>query len=707
MYNYSKEKRGIAMIKAITKLRKRTIILVIVEGLLLGLISLFYYLNLFNFQEIFVPPVIFSVAIGVVFFNLFVFIFITARINKLRKKNTFELVNLLGGDVKEAYNFGMLGLVVVDNDFNVTWASELFKERRLLIIDKNILAWKPELIRLVELSEVLADNVEDTIKVEIESRNYEVKYLSKAGIFLFKDITEFEYLFDSNQATAPVLGVVVIDNFVDIVVKGEHSNPIFGTVNSLILEYFSNYGVLLKQYREDAYLLILNKENFDKLYADNFSILQKIKDKTSNQDYQISLSMAFAYNFPDVLKLNELVLNAIDTAMARGGDQVVIARYGEESEFIGGATSQAEKRNKTAIRLYADTIFRHIREAKNVLIMTHTDTDFDALGASLGLKAMADYVKKTQKGTKVQFQPARIVYEHNLTELKTRMAVNKMFTKQEMNDMFISPEEIDDQKGTASLVNSGTLLIIADVSCPQLTLHPKLLERVDKVIVIDHHRRTDEFIDQRLYDYIETSASSTCEIVTELLHYGNTPNFVLPPKYATFMLAGIYLDTNYFRTKTTGSRTFLASMVLEDWGADVMTADDFLKDNVEEYALITKIMNSMTTLSVGIVFLRADETDIVTPETLSKVANQSMHIKGIQASFVIGYTAPKVVKVSGRSNGEINVQFLLEKVGGGGHQASAAAVFTDKTLDDVQEILEDVINQNLSQAKVVGGKKGG
>ena len=118
-------------------------------------------------------------------------------------------------------------------------------------------------------------------------------------------------------------------------------------------------------------------------------------------------------------------------------------------------------------------------------------------------------------------------------------------------------------------------------------------------------------------------------------------------------------------------------------------------------------MNRMTTLSVGIVFLRADETDIVTPETLSKVANQSMRIKGIQASFVIGYTAPKVVKVSGRSNGEINVQFLLEKVGGGGHQASAAAVFTDKTLDDVQEILEDVINQNLSQAKVVGGKKGG
>ena len=693
------------MIRAIIKLRSRAIFMVVIEVIALIFINLAYFLDLFGTREFFTPIIVFVFSCAILFINLVVFILLTFRISKIRKKTNFELVTLLGGDVKEAYNFGMLGLIVVDQDFNVTWASELFKERRLHVIDKNLLTWKPELTRLVELSEAMADNVDDTIKVEIESRNYEVKYLSKAGLFLFKDITEFEYLFESNQSNAPVLGLIVIDNYVDIVVKGEHSNAVFATANGIIVDYLASFGVLMRQYRDDGYLLILNNQSFNKLYADKFSLLQKIKDGTANLDYQLSLSVAFALNFPDVLKLNELVLNAIDTAMARGGDQVVIARYGEESEFIGGATSQAEKRNKTAIRLYADTIFRHIREAKNILIMTHSDTDLDALGASFGLKAMADYVKKTQKGSKFQFQPARIVYNPNLTELKTKMAVNRMFTKSEIGEMFITPEELDEQKGTNSLVSSGTLLIIADVSRPTLTLYPKLLERVDKVMIIDHHRRTDEFIDQRLYDYIETSASSTCEIITELLHYGNTPNFVLPSKFATFMLAGIYLDTNYFRTKTTGSRTFLASMVLEDWGADVMTADDFLKDNVEEYALITKIMSSMSTLSFGIVFLKADETDIVTPETLSKVANQSMRIKGIQAAFVIGYTGPKQVKVSARSDGDVNVQFLLEKIGGGGHQASAAAVFNDKTLKEVQELVEDVVNQNLSKAKVIGGKK--
>lgn len=694
------------MIKSIIKLRKAAIVVFMIEVLILVFINIAYFIDIWGLKAFFNAEVVFIFSAVVIVLNLLTFLFLTARINKVRKKNTFELVNLLGGDVKEAYNFGMVGIIVVDRDFNVTWASELFKERRLLVIDKNILAWKPELTRLVELSEALKENVDDTIKVEIESRNYEVKYLQKAGIFLFKDITDFEYLFTSNLENAPVLGVLMIDNYVDIVVKGQQANPAIGKANTMINDYFAKFGVLLRQYRDDGYLLVLNKGDFDNLYEDKFSLLDKIREETASMDYQISFSLAFAYDFPDFLKLNELVLNAIDTAMARGGDQVVIARYGEESEYIGGATSQAEKRNKTAIRLYADTIFRHIREAKNVLVMTHNDTDLDALGASLGIKAMADYAKKTQKGGNTQFQPTRVVYSQNLTEIKTKTAVNRMFSKQEFNDIFITPEDLEDEKGPNSLINANTLLIIADVSRPSLTLYPKLLELVDKVIVIDHHRRTDEFVDQRLYDYIETSASSTCEIVTELIYYGNTPNFSLSPKFATFMLAGIYLDTNYFRTKTTGSRTFLASMVLEDYGADVMTADDFLKDNVEEYTLITRIMASMETLSVGIVFLKADETDIVTPETLSKVANQSMRIKGIQASFVIGYTGPKTVKVSARSDGEINVQYLLEKVGGGGHQASAAGVFVDKTLAEVQEILEDNLNQNLSKAKVIGQKKG-
>lgn len=693
------------MIRAINKLRLTTVLVTIVELLLILLLTLVYFLNPVELASYFTIESIVIVSSVLMVFNNALFFFITLRINGIRKRNAYEYVGLLGGDIKEAYSYGGIGIVVVDKYFNVIWASELFQDRKISIIDQNILTWKQELSILVEFSEMSAASRIETIKIEAESRNYEVKYLPKSGIFMFKDTTEFEFLFETSQKNAPVLGVLLIDNYSDISVKGEIISSAYSTANSEIIEYFTSYGALVRPFREDAYLIILNKITFDKINKDQFSLLETVKEKTKNMSQQISLSMGFAYNISDYAKLHESALNAIDTAMARGGDQVVLAPHGEEFKFIGGASSQAEKRYKTAVRLYADTMFRYIREANNVIIMTHTDTDLDAMGASLGLKAMADYVKKNQKSKKDSFIPTRIVYDPNGTEEKTKLAVQKMFSKQEMAEIFITPEDVEDQKGANSLINSRTLLIVADVSRPMLTVHPKLLERASQIIIIDHHRRTDDFIDQRVYDYIETSASSTCEMVTELIYYGNTPNFTLNEKYATFMLSGIYLDTNNFRTKTTGSRTFLASMALEEWGADVMIADDFLKDNVEEYALINKIMGSMETISLGIVLLQTDEDDIVTPETLSKVANQSMRIKGILAAFVIGKTEPNKIKISGRSNGDINVQFLLEKIGGGGHQASAAAVIVDKPLEEVAQLVRDTINTHLNSARVTPGKK--
>lgn len=692
------------MIKALERLKRESTIFVLVELLLLLGVTILYGFDLFNIRLYLTLPIIFIIAASLMFINAFGLFIQAARIARARSKHGMELTGIIGGDVSEAYNFGMVGIVVVDHDFNVIWASEIFNDRRLSIIDKNILTWKPELTRLVELSDAQDLTYEDTIKIEIDSRNYEVKYLSKTGLFLFKDVTEFEYLFENAKENELVLGLVTIDNYNDIAARRELANPITGSVINEIYEYFRTFGALVKQYRDDAFLVILSRGNFNKMLEDKFSLLEHIKVKTEELEYKTTLSIGFGLNFPDVLKLNELVLNALDTAMARGGDQVVIARHGEENEYFGGTSSLAEKRNRATIRLYTDTIFRHIREAKNVIIMTHTQTDLDALGASVGLKALADYVKRTQKTSKGTFIPAKIVYSPAATEGKTLNAIHRLFSKLEIEELFITPEALEEEKGSNSLINSQTLLLVADVSRPSMTIQPKLLERIDKIIIIDHHRRTDDFIDNRIYDYIETKASSTSEIVTELMFYGNTPEFKLSSKFATLMLSGIYLDTNYFRSNTTGSRTFLASMVLEDWGAEVITADDFLKDELEEYTLITKIMASLKTLNTGVALLRGGEGDYVTPETISKVANQSMRIKGIRASFVIGYTTPNVVKVSGRSDGSINVQMLLEKLGGGGHQASAAAVLENKTLDEAEALVVEMLDLHLAKARVDSAK---
>ncbi len=694
------------MLKLIKNIRIQTFLSIIFQFVILVGLGIIYVTNIFGLTEYLTLTVFVFITLGIAIINTIYLWVQIARVAKKRTKNDLDTLEIVGSDVKEAYNFAMLGLMVVDKDFNIIWVSELFRDRNIDVLDKNILTWYPELKKLVDISEAVESNIDDTLKIEIDSRNYEVKYVNDAGLFLFRDTTEFEYLFGESARQAPVIGIVMIDNFTDMVKNREISNPMIAIITSSIFDYSRKYGILVRQYRDDSFIMIMTNESFQKIYDDKFSLLETIRNKEENREMRMTLSMAFAYDFPDFMRLGDMAINAIDTAVARGGDQVVISRYGEENEYLGGATAASEKRNKTAIRMHADTLFSQIREASNVLIMAHTQADLDALGASVGLKSLADYAKSSANTfNEKKFVEARVVYNSQATEAKTRAAITNSFTRQEENKIFISPQDLASEKGENSLVNSKTLLIICDVSRPSLVIDPKLLERVDKVCVIDHHRRTDEFVENTLFDYIDTTASSTCEMIAEMIYYGNTPEYKLESKYATLMLAGIYLDTNYFRSNTTGARTFLASMILEEYGADVTLADEFLKDEFEEYTMITKIMNTVETVSVGVTIAKADSNDIVDMATLAKVANQSMRIKGVNCAFVIGLVSQKEVKISARSDGSINVQLLLEKIGGGGHQASAAALLKNKTISEAEVMLKDIIAQYLNDARAI--KKNG
>lgn len=689
------------MNKAIKRIRLQTFLLVLIEFILLTVAGVLYIFNLGNVKQYLNEETVVLLA-GITFIVNMIYLVIQITIvGRIRNKSDLQSTELLGGDIIKAYEFAALGLVVVDNDNNIIWTSDLFTDRNIDILDKNISSWLPQLESLIITSDQVDGDIEDTIKVEISSRNYQVKFLREAGLFLFKDITELEYLFEENKMNASVVGIIMIDNFMDMVARREISNPMIAIITSSIFDYCRKFGILVRQYRDDSFILLMNYRSYQLVYADKFSFMETVRNREENKEIRMTLSAAFAYNFPELMKLSDLAVTAIDTAIARGGDQVVISRHGDENEYIGGASAASEKRNRTTIRLKADTLFAKIREASNVLIMGHTDTDLDALGSALGLKSIADYLKTDKYNSKdaKKVIPARVVYNPNITESKTKNAVTSLFTKDEGNKIFITPQQLMSEKGPNSLVNQDTLLIICDISRPSMVIDPRLLDRVEKVIVIDHHRRTDDFIETPIYDYIDTTASSTSEMVSELIYYGNTPDYKLESKYATFMLAGIYLDTNYFRANTTGSRTFMACMTLEESGADVTLADDFLKDEYEEYILITRIMNSISTFSLGVTIAKASDNDIVDNATLAKVANQSMRIKGVQASFVIGLTSAKDVKISARSDGSFNVQLILEKLGGGGHQASAAALIKDSTIKEVEDKLKYVLEQYLNEAR--------
>ena len=325
-----------------------------------------------------------------------------------------------------------------------------------------------------------------------------------------------------------------------------------------------------------------------------------------------------------------------------------------------------------------------IKSASNVLIMGHSMMDMDALGAALGVNAICSRLNVK----------SRIVVDYKATESKTHSALISQFSKDELDKIVISPSNAEDQ------IESDTLLIVVDVHIPHMTMAPHLLEICSKVVVIDHHRRAEEYIESPVFNHIDSSASSASEIVTEFIRFCSlSPRIELPETYATIMLSGIFLDTGYFKNKRTGVRTFEASTILKEYGADNSTADDLLKDDYEEYIEVNKLIKNLKTAEYGVVYAMGDNNTLYDQATIAKACNTLLTMKGVYAGFVFAKVNQKTVRMSCRSSGLINVQILAEKLGGGGHFTSAAAAFDDKSVEDVEKILLGVLKANLAEAQ--------
>lgn len=666
------------MTKELRKMKIRALFIVALELIGAAALAVFYFYNFFNFKDLYIIEYLFATLAGFVIINVLFIWIILVRLSKIRKKSDLKAAELIGNDVQEAYKFGMIGLVVVDENDIVLWTNDLFQERQIDLLDINILEWQPN---LRELHDASPDVV---VKIEVNSRNYDVKYLSDAGLYIFKDMTEYESIFEYSHEQAPVLGIIMLDNYSDVAGNLDDANDVISKVKNLIFDYAKEYGVLLRRYRNDAYFALCNYSSLTRMKKDRFSLLEKVRELGAKEETPPTLSIGLAHDFPDVIKLNEMAGNAIDIAMSRGGDQVVVSKYGDELIFFGGKSEAQEKRNKVKVRVMADSVLSLIKNSSNVIIMGHTAMDMDALGACLGMRAICEYCNKS----------SHIVYDPKLMERKAKFALTGSFSREELARITISPSDSVDK------VRSNTLVVVCDVHRPSMTMAPKLLEKATKVMVIDHHRRAEEFIESPVFSYVEPSASSTCELVTELIRYSSAnPRIEISPTYATLMLSGIFLDTTYFKSKNTGIRTFEASMVLKEYGADNSVADDYLKDEFEEYSLVTKIISTLKTPHYGVVYCVADDNDIIEQSTLAKVANQCMQMKGVNAAFVIGNTDEKETRVSARSDGTINVQMLAEKMFGGGHFTMAGVSFKNSTIKKAEEKLLEVLNEYLNDAR--------
>lgn len=666
------------MKKAFKNIRLAYTIFAGIELIGIALIAIFYFLNIGNWQATFdgVPGI--SITLSIVGANIIFSGLVVLSIFRLRQKNDITATQLIGQDVQEAYNFGMIGLAIVDESDMVIWCNEIFHNRNIKILGNSILTWEP---RLKELKSAASGHI---VKITFNSRWYEVKYLREARLYIFRDITDLEDLNAYTNKKQSVVGVIMIDNYAEITSNSDDSSILIGKVVDAINNYAKAHKVLLRRYRNDAFFAICDYEALQTLVDDQFSILEKAKLAGPKEATPPTLSIGFAYGFPDFNKLNEMVTEAIDLAMSRGGDQAVVSKYGEDLVFFGGKTEALETRNKVKVRVLADSLIATIKLAKNVIVLGHTFADMDAVGSALGVMAMCKHLGK----------PCKMVYDPKQMERKARAAFTSSFPREEVLKMTVHPKDV------LELVKPNTLVILVDCHRPSLSMAPKLLDKATKIVVIDHHRRSEEFVEMPVFSYIEPSASSASELISELIHYSSlNPKIEISPAVATLMLSGIFLDSNFFKTKTTGIRTFEASMLLKEFGADNSKADDFLKDEFEEYSLITQIASTLKTPYVGVVYCVADEKYNVEPATLSKVANQCMQMKGVNAAFVIGKVNEKEARISCRSDGTVNVQLLAEKMGGGGHFAGAAVSLKNMSIQDAETALLDTLNNYLKKAQ--------
>lgn len=644
------------------------------------LFVVFYYANLYNCREVvLLEYVVLTVSILVGLDAIFTWIFIVYFSN-LKKRNDLRAAQVIGEDIQEAYNFGMIGLAVTNDNDTIIWTNDLFKQRHIDVIDSNIFAWQSDLIALKDSS-----NPDNTAKLVINGRNYEVKYLAEAGLWMFKDTTEFESIVSYSKAHQIVVGILNFDNFDDVVKGEEDYNDTITKVKNIIFDYAKQYGIFLRRFRDSNYSMLCTHESFLKMKDDNFSLIDKVRIASENENMPLTLSIGLATDFPDVVKLNEEANAALSIAMSRGGDQVAVCVYGREMEFYGGKTEAQEKRNRVRVRVLADSLITLINNASNVLIMGHVDMDMDALGSCLGIKAICDRCGAN----------SRLVVDFKRTESKTRSALTSTFGRDELDKLVVSKKE------ATKLVDSNTLIIVTDVHIPNMVMAPELLEISNKVVVIDHHRRGEEYIEDPVFDYIDPSASSATEIITEFIRYASiSPRVEIPADFATIMLAGIFLDSDFYKSNNTGIRTFESSTILKEYGANNVTADDLLKDNFEEYIETNSIVSTVKNLDSGVVYAIADADRIFDSSAIAKAANTCLQMKGIHASFVIGKVGSKEIKISARSDGMVNVSLICEKMGGGGHFTSSAASFFKSNVEDVEKILISTVSSYLKDAKI-------
>ena len=585
-------------------------------------------------------------------------------------------------------------LVIIETNGNIIWKSSKFihefanidinnylnnivKEIKLEIensSEENKRELKELIYKQIKIGDKNYKILGEYVKSKEKDKKKETEYMTT---LYFIDETKDVELEKKYKDSKLCVGIIMIDNYDEIMqrVSDEDRPGLIAQIERNLYDWATEFEGLIIKSERDTFIIILEQKYIEKLEEEKFNILDKIKEISIPGKIQSTLSIAISTEGDSNYEKYKSAQATIDIALGRGGDQAVLRKDGKYT-FFGGRTQELEKRTKVKARIVAHALEELMQEADQVIVMGHTNSDIDAMGSCFGIYRLAKTIGRQ----------AYVV--NNTSGFSVDNFIEAAKSEEEYKDIIINKEK------AINIITKETLLVVVDTHKTTYVEVPELLEKTNKIVVIDHHRRSTDFIENSILTFHEVYASSACELVTELLEYSEN-EINLTQLETEGLYAGIMMDTKNFTFKT-GVRTFEAAAYLRKCGVDIIKVKKWFQSDLETYNKISEIVANaeITNDTIGISVY--DKVDSNSNVICAKAADELLTISDITASFVIGNLGNKIC-ISGRSIGDINVQLILEKLGGGGHITLAGAQVEGMTIEEVKQELIIRINEYFSE----------
>ena len=577
-----------------------------------------------------------------------------------------------------------LGIMLYDKDRQIQWINPYLQMylHGEDVIGSSISSVDKELAKYVD--DAIKSNSNQNKIIKWGDQKFEMVVQDDLGVVYLLDITRYANIEEKYKQERLAIGLIFIDNYDELSqsMSDQNLTNMSSYVQNALSNYAGQFNSYLKRIDEDHFILLTHMHDLAKMEEDKFSILDKVRTESSRKNMPLTLSIGIAFGSESLNEIADQAQSNLDLALGRGGDQVVVKQSGHEARFYGGKSNPMEKRTRVRARMVSQALVELFKGVDHVYVQGHRNPDLDAIGSAIGIVKIA----------KIHGVKANVVLDVDHVNYDVGRLIAKMQAAGIDKDIFISPKDALEE------ATDGSLLVLTDHSKHSITYDPELYDRLkNRLIIIDHHRRGEEFPENPMLVYIEPYASSTCELVTEMIEYQpQGGEGVLTDLEASAMLAGITVDSKEFSLRT-GTRTFDAASYLRSIGADTQVVSELLKENIDNYLQRSHLVSTIDMIEPDMALLMGEDNKIYDPIITAQAADTALSLEHVDASFALTRRSKDTVGISARSMGNINVQVIMEKLGGGGHLSNAATQIKGVTVDEAKDKLLAAINEYLKE----------